>query len=305
MIKTVLVSGGTGFIGSHAIRRLIRSDYRVVLLKRSSSDLWRLEGVIDKITSYDVDTSEITLPFEKHRIDAIIHTATNYGRGDEKASEIMTANMLFPLRLLESAVAYNVQVFFNTDSFYNRPVIVGDYLRDYALSKHQIVAWFKLYARRIKIFNFKLQHVYGEMDSLSKFIPYVIERFLANTINIPLTPGGQKRDFVYIADVVNAFTDTLANASRFENGFYEYDIGTGDVMTIRELVLMIRRLTASRTIPGFGDLPYRTYELMESQADIRSVREDIGWTPVTTVEDGLNKTIKWYREQAGLWMCHE
>lgn len=301
MIKNVLITGGTGFIGSHIIRDFADAGYTVVLLKRSFSDTWRLHDHWHRILSYDIDKSGLEIPFKENRIDVVIHTATNYGRGDVKASEIVSSNLLFPLHLVEHAAAHNVKVFVNTDSFYNQDNIAKAYLRNYSLTKHQTVEWLRLFANNLRIFNLKLQHVYGEMDASSKFIPSIIGRLLLNEKAIALTKGEQKRDFVYVLDVVRAYADVLARSMSFETGFYEYDIGTGEVLTLRELVTMIKRLTGNdRTMLGFGDLPYEKNEIMESKADLDRIHEDIGWKPSISIEDGLKKTIEWYREKSGL-----
>ena len=78
MNETVLVTGGTGFIGSHVIEHLLTNGYRVILLKRSFSKTWRIEEFKDKITCYNIDEIELDKIFRKESITAIIHLATYY-----------------------------------------------------------------------------------------------------------------------------------------------------------------------------------------------------------------------------------
>ena len=111
MNKTILITGATGFLGSHITWTLFNEGFSIIILKRSFSDIWRIREIIDKIRYYDIDKVELEIPFKENEIDCIIHTATNYGKKREKISEIIETNVVFPLKLLEIAT------FFNTDTF--------------------------------------------------------------------------------------------------------------------------------------------------------------------------------------------
>ena len=78
MNETVLVTGGTGFIGSHVIEHLLDNKYRVVLLKRGNSDNWRIKRFQEKIICYNIDEIKLEKIFQKEPITAIIHLATHY-----------------------------------------------------------------------------------------------------------------------------------------------------------------------------------------------------------------------------------
>lgn len=75
----ILLTGATGFLGSYILERLIKSDYDVVILKRSFSDTWRINHLLDQVISYDIDKVSIDQPFIDNKIRAVIHTVTNYG----------------------------------------------------------------------------------------------------------------------------------------------------------------------------------------------------------------------------------
>jgi len=84
MNKTILITGATGFLGSHITWTLFNEGFNIIILKRSFSDIWRIREIIDKIRYYDIDKVELEIPFKENEIDCIIHTATNYGRKGEK-----------------------------------------------------------------------------------------------------------------------------------------------------------------------------------------------------------------------------
>jgi nucleoside-diphosphate-sugar epimerase len=83
-----------------------------VILKRSSSDNSRISNLSERFTSINIDKEGIEKAFSNN-IDAVIHTATKYDRGDAKISEIIESNITFPIRLLELAIANHVKIFIN------------------------------------------------------------------------------------------------------------------------------------------------------------------------------------------------
>ena len=78
MSKTVLVTGGTGFIGSHVIKNILKNGHDVILIKRSSSNTWRIDDIKNKIKSFDIDNFDLSEIFEENSINTILHLSTYY-----------------------------------------------------------------------------------------------------------------------------------------------------------------------------------------------------------------------------------
>lgn len=286
--KTILITGGTGFLGSHIVNKL-SDKYKIIILKRSFSNTWRIEDN-KNIFYYNIDRINLEKVFDENEIDIVIHTATSYGRNNESVSEITKTNLMFPLKLLELSLKNKVEMFINTDT------VSPKYLNEYSLSKSQLTEWLKFYSTQIKIFNLKLEHMYGEKDSTTKFVTYIIYSFLKNIPEINLTKGEQKRDFIYIKDVVDAYYKVLKNYEKFDRGFYEYEIGSGNSITIKELVLKIKGLIENtKTKLNFGAIEYRKNEIMESKSDITKFKKDFNWYPGYSLDEGLKRTIEWYK----------
>jgi nucleoside-diphosphate-sugar epimerase len=282
----ILLTGGTGFLGSSLLRRLAGSGHRVVLVKRSGSDLSRTGPLPDTLTSYDIDRVEPELIFRENRIDLILHCATNYGRGDDDPRGMLEANLFLPLTLLELGRRNGVSCFINTDTILDKRVSA------YSLSKSQFRDWLKLYSSGMTCINAALEHFYGPGDDRSKFVTFIVRSMLDNTARISLTPGEQKRDFIYIDDVVDIFRRIIGASKGLGNGFFSYEIGTGESVRIRDFVGMVQRLVGNcGTIPDFGALPYREHEVMESFVDTSAVMA-LGWNPSVTLEEGLRRTIE-------------
>lgn len=286
-MKTILLTGATGFLGSHLARALVASGHRVLVLKRPSSNLERIASVLPALSMYDINGTDLSLPFKKHeKVDAVIHAATCNGRNGESTAEIFDANTAFPLRLLETAASFNTETFINSDT------VLDKNTNAYALSKHHFLEWGKLSAsaEKIRFVNVRLEHMYGPGDDVSKFTARVIKDCLANVTEIKLTPGNQKRDFIYIDDVVAAYIILLEHADRKTEYFQEFGLGSGVAVTIREFVETVHQLTGSTTRLIFGALPYRENEILNSGADIEALVR-LGWRCRTTLANGIRKTV--------------
>jgi len=294
MKKRILLTGVTGFLGSHLAKELLAAGYEVVALKRKSSSLCRVESIASDIVFFDVENLDFDDLFRNcGNIDTIIHTATCYGRNNESVSEIFAANTEFPLRLLDAGNRAGVEVFLNTDT------ILDKYLNLYALSKNQLLQWGKFFSmhEKIRFANIRLEHFYGPDDDTIKFSTFVINSCLSNIPELKLTKGEQKRDFIYIDDVVSAYVILLENAHSFGSSFLEFEVGSGKSVTIREFVETVHRLAASKTHLDFGALPYREGEVMNSEADISDLSA-LGWHCRYDIVTGLKKVIEHEREQS-------
>lgn len=284
----VLLTGATGYLGSHLAHALVAGGVRVSILKRSTSKLDRLADIQHQIKFFDIDFAGIETPFRRNgHIDAVIHTATSYGRNGESELDVFRANTYFPLELLKSATLFNTDTFFNTDT------ILYEYLNSYALSKQQFAQWGRLFSANedIQFVNIRLEHVYGPNDDSSKFTSWLIRQCMNGNAKIPLTKGEQKRDFVFIEDVVSAYKLMLEKLTSTQKGWQEIGLGSGAPVTIKCFAETVKELTKSNSDLDFGAMPYRNNEIMTSSADISALKA-LGWTSQWNLDRGLKKVIE-------------
>ena len=286
----ILLTGASGFLGSALARHFVAAGNKVSLILRPSSRLLRLhdiKGAFDiERCATDCEISEFILRVNP---DVVIHTACTYDRKGENILEIVDTNVRFGLQLLKS-----IKLLEKSITFINTGTDLPPEVSQYALTKHQFSQWGKVVAAQslgqLRFINVLLQHMYGPGDDQSKFTSHVIHACQSNVPNLKLTLGEQKRDFVYIDDVVNGY-DSLIKCKDMFDPFIDVPIGSGTAPTVRQFIELVHSLTGSSTQLDFGVIPYRDNEAMHCQADLK-IMTQIGWKPIYDLESGLKKYIE-------------
>ena len=286
----ILVTGASGFLGSNLLTHLVEDGHKVIIFARHSSSLQRIADLLDRVTVHTIGDTSLHDLFHTNKIETIIHCATNYGRGEVDPSELLDANLIMPLQLLQAGCNAGVRCFINTDTILDKGV------NDYALSKSQFREWLGRYAQNMVCVNIALEHFYGPHDDPTKFVSYIVKQFLDHVDSINLTRGEQKRDFIYIDDIVSAFLLILNSCASLESGYLDYEIGTGVTITIRDFVELTKQIAINtHTQLNFGAIPYRVNETMETVVNTSAIRA-LGWRPCTSLIEGLSKMIAQERE---------
>ena len=260
-MQTILLTGANGFLGSHLLKSLIIQGYRVVIIKRSTSNTWRIHHLLEKVISYDLDITSIETIFKETKPSIILHTACNYGRSKESVLEVVNSNLILGISLIEQAIKNNVKTFINTDS------LLPKNINKYSLSKGQFSEWLKFFSDEIQIINLKIEHMYGKSDDSNKFVSWLINEMINHEAEINLTSGMQKRDFIYVDDIVEAYS-LIIKQSYMLSKWNEFDIGTGQFVEMKEFVLTIAKEVEKKEKKDivsrlkFGIIPYRKGDIM-------------------------------------------
>lgn len=301
MYRKILLTGATGFLGSHLLYALLdKTSDNILILKRSFSNLWRIKELMNnlRVSYIDVDKNNFN-DIDWKGIDTIIHCATEYGRNNNSCYNVLETNLMFPINLIEYAIKNNVKTFINTDSYFNKENMSYSTLINYSLSKKSLNLWLSYFSKNIKIINMVLEHIYGENDNSDKFVERMIQDIaITPKPFINLTHGEQKRDFIYVGDVCEAYLAALKYSRENNFRYRKFDIGTGIPVSIKQFVESIKLNTVlDNNLPvlNFGKLQYRDDEIMCSYADTVELSAIINPEKFLSYQQGIEKIIKYYR----------
>lgn len=294
--ERVLLTGGSGFLGSRILKLLLQNDFFVVLLMSPKGNLDKIKEMIGNNRLNIINREEIDLEklFSDRAIDYIVHTATCYGRNNESEEVIQDVNVDLPFSLLEQAIKNKVKAFINADTFFREDMGLKEGERLYVSTKKSFLrkAKEKIAGTELKFVNLILQQIYGPADRPEKFVPAMMRRLQADS-EIQLTPGEQKRDFVYVEDAASAFLSAILSVDKLDQT-EEFEIGAGKSYTIKFIVELIKNLLSSQTRLKWGALPYRDNEIMDSSANIEA-NQKIGWRAKIGLKEGMQKTVNYYQ----------
>lgn len=296
MHMRILLTGPSGFLGSALARYWAVQGRELWLLARSTSSTHRLAGLPESVRLLRAcSPDEVMAAVREAAPDAIVHTACAYGRRGETLLDVLDANVRLGTLLLQAAIERPA---FHTDSerpvlFLNTGTVLSPEVSLYALSKRQFSAWGAALAmqspQQLRFVDIRLQQMYGEGDDRSKFITHVIESCRLNEPRLALTRGEQQRDFIHIDDVVRAYDRILARHADFRASDV-IEVGSGETISMRGFVELVRQLAGASTELDFGAVPYRAHEAMHCVADTSRLRS-LGWQPQVSLSEGLKRLL--------------
>lgn len=292
-MKTILLTGATGFIGSHLLEYLIRKGYQIVVLKRSTSDISRISKIINVVHTYDIDKTPIELAFKNHKIDVVMHLATSYGK-KVNYEDLIQSNIIFGLNLISLSIKYKIDIFINTDTFFNNKNVVQTNHAEYTISKKHFLDWLLLKKGSVKIVNMKVHHVYGENDSDEKFSMWLFKQLRDGNKSIKLTTGIQLRDFIYVQDVVRAYEVIMLKHQDLES-MQEFNIASGKKYTVKEFCIamgneILKNSQSVKKVLLFGSKSDNSDEIMDIDNDNNALLK-LGWRPEFDLDKGIRNMV--------------
>lgn len=268
--KNVLISGGTGFLGSHVSKLLLDMGFEVHILKRRTSSLKRLDDITDRVTLINVD--DFT---SNNSYDYFFHIATCYGRNGETRDEIEYSNVKWPIEIIEKLGDKTKVINFGTS--------LDSKVNSYAETKNRFIDLVREQFSN-PITNLELEHFFGPDDG--KFINYLINSFKKNVESIELTRGEQIRDFIYYKDLLLALRVIIES-----NTFGDIPVGSGNEYLLKSLITEIKEIMGNtKTDLEWGAVPYRENEVMFSVANIDKLKQ-LGWRPTYKFKEGVVEII--------------
>ena len=304
--KTALVTGGAGFIGSHLVDRLLSSEYRVVIVDNLSTG--KLKNLNPAATFHHVDItqSSINEVFHREQPDLVFHLAAQASVSVSTKDPIhdSNVNVIGTLHLLEAARRHGTEKFIYSST---GGALYGDPehnpcteehpiapMSPYGVSKYVCELYLQLYHRLYQLDYTTLRYgnVYGprqEPHGEAGVVAIFAQAMLEGKQPQIFGDGNQERDFVYIDDVVDA--NLLAIDTGDNRAF---NIGTGENTSVKRIFESLKGIINYRWGPEHG--PARPGDVYQISLDNSKAVQELGWTPKTSLDDGLNRTVDYFRQ---------
>jgi UDP-glucose 4-epimerase len=287
----VLVTGGSGFLGSHLVDALTAAGHHVTAPGSRECDLLDLDAVRDAVA--------------RIRPDSVFHLAAvvNLERSLEMADACMRLNVIGTLNLLRAleSTALDAFVFASTTEVYGdgpvpfREEQPANPPSPYAVSKlaaEQLVL--SLYRTRgFPAVVTRLTTTYGPRQPRHRLIPSLIEAYARGEAPALSTPS-LSRDLLYVDDAVKGLVKAAENPGA--RGAI-VNLGNETTHTIAQVAESVRALMGAALAPRYGAQAARADEAPVWASNVDKARQLLGWVPETPLVEGLERTIEWFRAQ--------
>lgn len=298
-----LVTGASGFLGSHLTRELIRRGHAVTLLLRPTSNPSLIEDCLSqtRIVYGDLQNlSSLQSELAHDPVDAAFHLAWFGVAGEHRnAPQQLTQNVKGSLDLWEILRDSDCKTWIGLGSQAEYGPHAGVLCSDtptnpttaYGVAKLSV----GLLTRQLCALGamryvwLRLLSAYGPGDDERHMIPGLIRAWMKKE-RPRVTAGGQMWDYIYVSDAVDALCAVLESSAEGV-----FPLGSGAPVPLRKTMELLRDIVDSNLEIGFGELPYAPDQVMHLEADITRLQAATGWSPKIALQDGLQRTVDWYR----------
>lgn len=306
MAKTVLVTGGAGFIGSHLVDKLIDKGYNVIAVDNLSTG--KSEYINNKVLFYQIDITNIDAikqVFQVHKPSTVFHLAAqiSVSRSTREPAFDALTNVVGTVNLLEASIENGTKkfvfsssggvVYGEVDEYPIKETMPFAPVSPYGISKMTGEYYLRFFKREKGLDYAALRYAnvygprqdpYGEAGVVAIFI----NKILKGEKPVINGDGEYIRDYVFVDDVVNA------NIKAMEySGTVEVNISTSKGTSVNELFKILKSLTKFNNDAEYG--PSRPGDIRKNILDNNLAREKLSWEPSYSLEEGLKETIEYFK----------
>jgi UDP-glucose 4-epimerase len=307
--KRVLITGGSGFIGSHLVHRSLTEGAEVAVTVRYGNvmknerlrDCWEDIRVIEA----DLRNRGALATIGEFAPEVIFHLAAynHVGQSFVQVEECFDVNAKGTANLIDTCgSSVEKFIYMSTSEVYGYqkdiPFIESmcpQPISPYAITKYAGELYCQMKQRiggERSVVILRPFNTFGPYQSAKAVIPELIVNCLRGG-PIKTTKGEQTREFNYVSNVVDALLMAAAYEGEIDGPI---NIAAGEEVPIRDLVHKIAELTETHAQLKVGALPYRPTEIWRMYADSTRARQLLGWKPQVSLEEGLKRTVEWFRE---------
>lgn len=315
--SSVLVTGGDGLIGAWLVKALLERGERVVVIRRdepavSSLAQLGLAGAVDVVHGDICADGLVARVLNEYEVDSVFHLAAQTQVGVANRSPVPTfeTNIRGTWLLLEACRVHEAEriVVASSDKAYGdrrelpyreNHRLEPRYPYDVSKAAADIVARSYFHTFGLPVAVTRLANVYGGGDTnRARLIPEAVCAALAGEAPVVRSDGSPERDFLYVEDAVRAYVAVWGALGRGAAHGEAFNAAGGEPHRVIDVIELICRLTGSSVAPKIrGDgVPHG--EIDRQWLDSTKLRELTGWRPEVPLEEGLRRTIDWYREHA-------
>jgi len=289
-----LVTGASGFIGSHLLRHLTESGWETaVLLRPAAAEAFAARQAPCAIYPITGQTADVVRAVAEFQPEVVFHLASLFlgSHTSAQLEPLISANILFGAQLLEAMHLAGVRrlvnagtLWQNYDSATYRPANL------YAAAKQAFEDILAYYAdaAQVRAITLRLCDSYGPGDRRRKLIPLLLENLRSGEL-LAMSPGEQVVDLAHVDDICRAFLHAAAilGGPDRDPAPAVYAISGGERRTVCEVAATLEEVAGARLSVQFGALPYREREVMSPWTGPALP----GWRPQITLHDGLRDLL--------------
>ena len=295
--QRALVTGATGYIGAHLVKRLVADGWDVHVITRPDSDTKVLAAVLGQISCHphDATTKGMIALVKAARPDMVFHLASLFlvQHTPDDIEALILSNILFSTQLVEAMTANEVHHLINTGTswqhYQNQPY---NPVNLYAATKQAFESVLEYYvqAHGLAVTTLALFDTYGPHDPRAKLISLLWKTAMQQQ-ELAMSPGEQNIDLVHIDDVIDAYMLAAQQLAARNGGeispHQKYGVSSGQRISLRTLVTQFEQATGTHLPIVWGGRNYRNREVMELWNSYLPVP---GWAPKISFDTGIQAT---------------
>lgn len=303
--KIVLITGITGFLGSHIAEKLLELNFKIFGIIRQTSTLWKIENFVSEISLFSIDEI-LNNKTGDFKIATIIHCAWDGASAtDRDNKEIQEKNLHFLNSVLTIAKQHKVAKFISMGSQAEYGLLDDIVEENVATKPLNLYGFAKVNAstmvkefctkNNIKWYWLRLFSFYGPKEADNWFIPFIINNCINNT-ELNLTACTQQYAYLFVKDLAN-YIAKIVDAESANCGIY--NLSSTSNYPLKFIAEKIVSLFPNYSLPiNFGKVDLRTNQSTFLQGSMQKFEKEFGLINETTLDIGLNETIKYYTNHA-------